>query len=232
MDELQDFCNSQEKYKTLAQYFEDNFIFSMDDFIDKQKDICFDFTVEFPGITFSEFKKDFITFSEKNASSNLGICSPQLNDQGTVVLDNVALENLIKSHETLKQRVNDLEDYIKNELSKFNHQKERSKVLEEGDFMIQNKWLVKINSLQSTANNSGVGQVTELFDCVFGQTTLRKYKGVIDMPNDLKAAFHELLDHYVDAKLSANGGDRKTILSAAKYKLNKRFHNWNNYSKR
>ena len=48
----------------------------------------------------------------------------------------------------------------------------------------------------------------------------------------LVISFFISLDHYVDAKLSANGGDRKTILSAAKYKLNKRFHNWNNYSKR
>ena len=59
--------------------------------------------------------------------------------------------------------------------------------------MIKNKWLVRINSLQSAANNSGIGQVTELFDCVFSQNTLRKYKGVQDMPNDLKSAFNELL---------------------------------------
>ncbi|KAI2810907.1 hypothetical protein BLOT_002076 [Blomia tropicalis] len=60
-------------------------------------------------------------------SSTLGSCSGQLHDQDP---DNVTLENLVKSHETLKQRVNDLGDYIKNELSKFNHSKERSQVLQ------------------------------------------------------------------------------------------------------
>lgn len=57
--------------------------------------------------------------------------------------------------------------------------------------MLKNKWLIRIDSLQTAANNSGIVQVIELFDIVFCQNSLRIYKGVQDMP---KLAFGELFD--------------------------------------
>jgi hypothetical protein len=105
---------------------------------------------------------------------------------------------LEEENAAMKERMSTLEYYVKNEVSKIDNPQVLANSMRNGDFLLENKWLVRAEFLKAAAENNGPRDLSILYDSVFGKDLLRKYKSTNEFSIDLKAASSKLLGkcHY------------------------------------
>ena len=174
-----DFCEINEEYDVLIDYFKTKKIFDFKQFQDNQKD-CFYLNESFPTINFSKLRDSIYEFENLQNQSSI---------------DEVDQFVSKKDFDELKENFLKLENYVKNELNKFDNPQVIAASKADGDFLIKNKWLVKGSSLLACAQDNSSFDGKNLFDSVFGQQ-LKDYNSLSEMPSEFREAFNELLGKF------------------------------------
>ena len=159
------------------------------------------------------------------------------------------LKSLQDEVKSLKRLLDEQKGWIQNEMQKFDN-KTLQKSKEDGDFVLQQKWIVRGEALIQAAHDSSSKDVRNLFDNVFGERYLRNFKSINEFPTDLKCASEELIgtissfceihilylylliEYLVKAKLTAKGGEYTATKRIMMDKLKTRLRNWKDYEKR
>lgn len=210
-----DFCKINEEYDVLIDYFKTKKIFDFKQFQDNQKDICFYLNESFPTIDFSKLRDSIYEFENLQNQSSI------------YEVDQFVSK---KDFDELKENFLKLENYVKNELNKFDNPQVIAASKADGDFFIKNKWLVKGSSLLACAQDNSSFDGKNLFDSVFGQQ-LKDYNSLSEMPSEFREAFNELLDHFADAKVSVYGGNYIKVRKEIKDRLCRMLVNRKHYKK-
>ena len=114
-----DFCEINEEYDVLIDYFKTKKIFDFKQFQDNQKDICFYLNESFPTINFSKLRDSIYEFENLQNQSSI---------------DEVDQFVSKKDFDELKENFLKLENYVKNELNKFDNPQVIAASKADGDF--------------------------------------------------------------------------------------------------
>ncbi|KAH9517259.1 hypothetical protein DERF_007937, partial [Dermatophagoides farinae] len=233
---ITEFCNSYDDYKSCLEYMSDHQITTVEDFKNHLVLNAYSFLRLFKSISLSKLESDLEVFQIEYEKKMFMISTQDGNqivyncDHPCCSVLNNKLNEVLNELKIIKSKNEELESWIKQELKKVDNPMVIQQARNAGDFLLEEKWLVKYEFLQNAANDCGKNDLANLMDSVFGKKFLQKYKSYKDLPSDLRNAIDTLIERYVRAKIQTIGGEYGKILSHAKQRLNKRFDNWARYN--
>ncbi|KAH9506101.1 uncharacterized protein LOC124499190 isoform X2 [Dermatophagoides farinae] len=229
------FCNSSEEYSSFINYMQENQINTVDEFKDHLQYNVLSFLRAFTNLNFGKLETDLAVFEENENKKN----ERKIDEDDEIInniiddedcqCENLCCAKLRQKLNHLSEKVDTMEIWIKNEMKKIDNPLVINNSMKNGDFLLEDKWLVKGEFLHIAARDSGNSDLANLLDSVFGRKILQKYKSIKDLPNELKKAIDLLIEHYSRAKVVEKGGEYNKIKNNAKQRINKRFDNWNRY---
>lgn len=213
------FCNSSEEYSSFINYmqgeysvfafenvlfftscsFSENQINTVDEFKDHLQYNVLSFLRAFTNLNFGKLETDLAVFEENENKKN----ERKIDEDDEIInniiddedcqCENLCCAKLRQKLNHLSEKVDTMEIWIKNEMKKIDNPLVINNSMKNGDFLLEDKWLVKGEFLHIAARDSGNSDLANLLDSVFGRKILQKYKSIKDLPNELKKAIDLLI---------------------------------------
>ncbi|KAI2797167.1 hypothetical protein BLOT_011145, partial [Blomia tropicalis] len=219
--ELTKFFENYIDYQPLSEFCNTNSFLTYDDFVENESSFALELAVSHPSIKFTKFRKDLEDY-------HLSLNNNQISNLEVVNLGCQKCLSLEIEMNQLKKKVEDIENWIKFELKKFDNQKIFTQSGNDGDILLKGKWICRMEILKECTEKSPPNDIKDLIFNVFGENYLKKFESVSSFSPELKVAFNELLD----SKLLKYGGkNKKELRSFYNERIRRFFHNRKHYEK-
>lgn len=239
--ELTKFFENYIDYQPLSEFCNTNSFLTYDDFVENASSFALEIAVSHPSIKFTKFQKDLEDY-------HLSLNNNQISNLEVVNLECQKCLSLEIEMNQLKKKVEDIENWIKFELKKFDNQKIFTQSGNDGDILLKGKWICRMEILKECTEKSPPNDIKDLIFNVFGENYLKKFESVSSFSLELKVAFNELLgkfsiilcmffhknflEIFIDSKLLKYGGKNKKELRAFyNERIRRFFHNRKHYEK-
>lgn len=179
--------------------FSDHQITTVEDFKNHLVLNAYSFLRLFKSISLSKLESDLEVFQIEYEKKMFMISTQDGNqivyncDHPCCSVLNNKLNEVLNELKIIKSKNEELESWIKQELKKVDNPMVIQQARNAGDFLLEEKWLVKYEFLQNAANDCGKNDLANLMDSVFGKKFLQKYKSYKDLPSDLRNAIDTLI---------------------------------------
>ena len=154
--------------------------------------IAFEIGTNYPQVKLQSLVEDLSKYQEYASQSAAGE-DDKNHHQECCSSCKSTIHQLSSQVDYLSEKLSSLENYIKSELKKFDNPQLLSQSAKEGDFLLQEKWLVRAQFLHNAALDSSSKDLSELMETVFSKSLLKSYSSPKDFPPDLAKAFTELI---------------------------------------